>query len=332
MGFGFSSSKSKTTSTSHTTDNMTRTPVLPQWATSLTENIAGRVGDLTKLDSDSLAAPTHQLHSQAATGASGLGGQPWNYEGALDVTRGVASSNWLDNYMQAPATPTVQGASLLDNLQAYMSPYTKDVVDTALADFDHGAGQTRAQQDLDLAASGAFGGSGAALTRSMTEDALVRGRASTSASLRDQAFNRGAALSSEDANRRQQAAALNAQLAQQDWNQRVGQYMAGQDQRLRAAEQLAGLSAAYEGNQRANIAAQAGLGDTLRKIDQEQRQAPVTTTQQLVAMLNGLPMALFAGEQTSRVTDSSGTSKTKGSGWNFDVTSEDVAKMFGGAG
>ncbi|MGA0604939.1 hypothetical protein ACO2Q0_02980 [Phenylobacterium sp. VNQ135] len=263
------------------------------------------------LDPVNMVAPAHGLQSQAANAVQSLGGQPWNYEGAVEATRGVASSSWLDNYMQAPAT-SVRGESLLDNLQAYMSPYTKNVVDSALADFDYSAGQTRAQQDLDLAGSGAFGGSGAALTKSMTEDALARGRANTSATLLDQAFTRGASLSSEDANRRQQAASLNAQLTQQDWNQRVGQYMAGQDQRLRAAQQLASLGNDNEANQRANIAAQAGLGETLRGIDQEQRLAPVTSTQQLVAMLGGLPLGLFAGEQTNEAEHSASTQKTKG--------------------
>lgn len=317
MSFGFAGLKlganaSKTKTTSDRTASSTRTPLVPEWISGLTQNVAGRVGQLTSLDPQSLVAPAHGLHSQAASTAQNLGSDTWNYGGAVDATRGVASSNWLDNYMQAPATPTVRGESVLDNLQAYMSPYTKDVVDTALADFDHSAGQTRAQQDLELAAAGAFGGSGAAITKSMTEDALVRGRAGTSANLRDQAFTRGAALSSEDANRRQQAAALSAQLTQQDWNQRVGQYLAGQDQRLRAAAQLAGLPAAYDANQRANTAAQAGLGDTLRGIDQEQRQAPVTSTQQLVAMLSGLPLGLFTGEQTNETERSKTSSKTKG--------------------
>ncbi|WP_309091091.1 hypothetical protein [Phenylobacterium sp.] len=312
MGFSIGGSASKTKTTSDRTATSTRTPIIPEWASNLTQGVAGRVGSLTSVDPQSLVAPAHGLQSQAANTAQNLGGQLWNHEGAIDVARGVASSNWLDNYMQAPATPAVRGESLLDNLSAYMSPYTKDVVDAALADFDHGAGQTRAQQDLDLAGSGAFGGSGAALTRSMTEDAILRGRASTSANLRDQAFNRGAALSSEDANRRQQAAALNAQVTQQDWNQRVSQYMAGQDQRLRAADQLAGLANGYEANQRANITAQAELGDALRGIEQDYRQAPITSTQQLVAMLSGLPLALFAGEQTNETEHAKTTSKKKG--------------------
>ena len=290
----------------------TKTPIIQDWISGPIQRATGRIDGLMSLDPGALTAPVHGLQSQAANTAQNLGGQLWNYEGAIDTARGVASSNWLDNYMQAPATPNVRGESLLDNLQAYMSPYTKDVVDTALADFDYGAGQTRAQQDLDLAASGAFAGSGAAITKSMTEDALARGRATTSANLRDQAFSRGAALSSEDANRRQQAALANAQMVQQDWNQRVGQYLAGQDQRLRAADQLANLGGALEAHQRANIAAQADLGGALREIDQQYRQAPITSTQQIVAMLGGLPFSMFAGEQLNEAEHTKTKTKTKG--------------------
>jgi hypothetical protein len=196
---------------------------------------------------------------------------------------------------------------VLENLDAYMSPYRRDVVDAALADFDHGAGQTRAQQDLDLAGSGAFGGSGSALTRSMTEDALTRGRSTTSANLLDQMFQRGTALSADDANRRQQAAMANAAAAEQ-----------ALQRQMEAAKGLTDLSTAYEANQRANIATQAGLGETLRGIEQEQRQAPVTSTQQIVAMLQGLPISLFTGEQ--KTGTESGTTKSKSASLNFEVT------------
>jgi len=311
MSLKIGGSASKTKTTSNTTTNSTRTPIVPEWASNLTQGVAGRVGGLLDIDAQSTVAPLQGLQNQAAAGAQNLSGQTWNYEGGIDLTRGVANTGWLDRYMRAPG-PSVQSESLLSNLNAYMSPYTKDVVDTALADYDFGAGQTRAQQDLELAGSGAFGGSGSALTRSMTEDAILRGRATTSANLRDQAFQRGTALSNQDADRRQQANSLNAQLQLQDWNQRVGQYMAGQDQRLRAGAQLAGLAGDFEANQRANIATQAQVGDALRNVDQQQRQAPFTTTQQIVAALNGLPIGLFTGEQTDSTQKTKGKSTTIG--------------------
>ena len=87
---------------------------------------------------------------------------------------------------------TYSASSLLDGLDRYMSPYTGQVVDAALADYDYGAGQTRA------------------IARSMTEGELARGRGSLSANLRDQGFTRGAGLSAQDAGFRNDASRFNA--------------------------------------------------------------------------------------------------------------------------
>jgi hypothetical protein len=218
---------------------------------------------------------------------------------------------------------------VLDNLGAYMSPYGRDVVDAALADYDFGAGQTRAQQDLDLAGAGAFGGSGAALTRSMTEDALVRGRAATTAKLRDDMFRYGADLSNRDAERRQQTA-----LAQAGFDQEAGlagaaglnrarEYNAGAadrawDRDLAAGRTLADVAGAYEAGQRANAQTQAQIGEGLRNVEQQQLAAPVTHAQQIVALLNGLPIGLFSGEQKNATENRTGTEKkTEG---NFSVS------------
>lgn len=212
------------------------------------------------------------LQQQAAQGASQLGGD----------------RSWLDSIMSQNG-PSVQNASLLDGLDKYMSPYTQQVVDASLADFDYGAGQTRAQQDLDMARSGAFGGSGAAITRSMTEDALNRGRAMTSATLRDQGFQVGAGLSGQDADRRQQASALNAQLAQQQAALR------GQ------------LGFAAEESDRANVGLQGDLGAMLRAIAQDKAVSPINLLQTQVALQGGLPLGLFQGQNQSGTSRASQT-------------------------
>lgn len=360
MSLKLGGSKSKTSSTSNTTTSSTRTPIVPTWASGLTETIAGRVGDAARLDPQSLVAPAHGLQSQAAEGARGLSGMSWNFDGAADLMRGAAQAGpntyqaktW-DGAELGPAAQ-MQGASLLDNLDAYMSPYRKDVVDAALADFDFGAGQTRAQLDLDLAGSGAFGGSGAALSRSMTEEALTRGRATTSANLRDQMWSRGVEASNLDAGRRQEASAFNAgaandfalqraQLAQQAGLARsaaeteAARYNAGAmdetlQRRMAAAQGLVGLSTAYEANLRDNIATQAALGGALRDIEQQRLQAPLANAQQLVAMLNGLPIELFTGEQTSGTTSTVGSEKTKSSNWSAGLQAADAFKGFTGIG
>lgn len=190
MSLKIGGSKSKTKTTSNTQSTSSRTPIAPEWASSLTQGAAGRVQSLLSADPASFVAPAHDLQLRAGVGAKSLG----------------ADVSWVTSRLSQPTAQIgdleqVHASSLLDGLSNYMSPYTKDVVDSTLADFDFDAHRTRAQQDLDLAGSGAFGGSGAALTRSMTEGELSRARANAAATLRDQAFTRGASLASEDAGR-----------------------------------------------------------------------------------------------------------------------------------
>jgi hypothetical protein len=330
MSLKIGGSKSKTSSTSNSTSNSTTTPTVPEWASTLTQGVAGRVGDVNRLDPYSLVAPTNGLQNRAAAGAENLSGSPWNFDGAADLIRGVARHD-ANTYAPIFGQATdAQSASLLDNLDAYMSPYRRDVVDAALDDYDFGAGQTRAQQDLDLAGSGAFGGSGAALTRSMTEDALTRGRATTSANLLDQMFQRGTALSADDANRRQQVSLANAAAANEavrfgaEATDRVLQ------RQLDAARGLVDLSTAYDANQRGNIATQASMGAMQRDVDEQQRQAPITHAQQVVAMLQGLPINLFTGQQTQETKSGSSTGKTSELNFSAGVSAKDaIAGMTG---
>lgn len=297
MSLKLNGSKSKTKTTSNSTTNSTTTPVAPEWASSLTQGVAGRVNSLMGLDPNSLVAPANALQNQAASGASSL-----NSSG---------DRSWLTPYMNAD-TPFASGGKAYDFVDRYMNPYLKDVVDASAADFDFNAGNVRAQQALDLAGAGAFGGSGAALTQSMTEGELARGRASTLSGLRSKAYDTALGAAAGDADRATQARIANAQTALQDRAQKVG----------------FGFQA--DENQRANIGAQAGLGQTFRDIDQQQRQAPVSNTQQLVAMLSGLPIGLFTGEQKDVKESGSGTSTTKAMSFSAGASLKDAFKGFTG--
>lgn len=156
-------------------------------------------------------ASTYKPTTYGAGSYQGQGYDPTTYQG-----QGYTANNYTGQGYNAEGYNAAQGtaqgynaqtgkaSSLLDNLGAYMSPYTGQVVDAALSDYDYGAGQTLAQQKLDERRNGAFGDSGLAITRSQTSDALTRGRGSLSAGLRDQAFNTGANLSNLDAGRRQE--------------------------------------------------------------------------------------------------------------------------------
>lgn len=311
FGFGGDYNNQTTRTNSTGTFNSTRTPIVPEWASSLTQHVAGRVGDLLNLDPQSLVAPTQGLQSLAGARAGSLSGSPWNFDGAADLTRGAANTSWLDGHMGAP-TPFASGGKAHDYMGNYLNPYLHDVVDATSADLDAHEGQVRAQQALDLAGSGAFGGSGAALTQSLTEGELARARASSLSGLRAQGYNTALGAAAGDAERASQARIANAQTALQDRAQKVGFGFQGQQQQLAAGAQLADLSSAYDATQRGDIAAQAGLGDTFRGIDQQQRQAPVTSTQQIVAMLSGLPISLFVGENQQGTSTQNSTQNTSG--------------------
>jgi hypothetical protein len=182
-------------------------------------------------DPTASVAPVSDLERRASEGAAGLGlGEGWNAgttdwanwgrPGAAtgpvvaeargpDLSGAALAGQVLIGRGEAP-----QAASVLDNLSAYMTPFRDQVLGAAMDDYDAEAGRRRAAQDLELAGQGAFGGSGAALTRSLTEGELARGRNSRLAGLLDQMFAQGAGLASGDADRRQQASTAAAQLAQ----------------------------------------------------------------------------------------------------------------------
>ncbi len=305
LKIGGSANKSKTTTTSNSTSHATTTPIVPEWATSPIQRGAERVGKLFDLDPQSLTAPSHALETQAAASAANLGRTNWG-GGAVGVPQSGGDSSWLSPFMTAD-TPFASGGKAYDYMGRYVNPYLKDVVDASAADFDANAGQVRAQQALDLAGAGAFGGSGAALTQSMTEGELARGRASTLSGLRSKAWETALGAASGDAERATQARIANAQMALQDRAQKVGFGAKAQEQQLAA-----------DASQRSNIATQAEIGATLRGIDQQQRAAPITTAQQIVAMLNGLPIGLFAGEQKDQTSSEKGTQKTKGFTLSFE--------------
>ena len=233
----------------------------------------------------------------------------------------------------------VSAQSLLDNLDAYMSPYINDVVDTTLAEYDENAARTRAAQSAQAAANGAFGGSRYGILEAITEGEIGRTRASTEANLRDQAFQVGAGLSADDANRRQSASATNAELAQQaslanaqndltrllrtgelmfqgaaldqDASNTAGRFNASQvdtalDRALRGADSLRTTASTFQGNERADTALVAELGAQERAIQQQEANAELGLLSEMVRMAQAL------GINTSQVTGvtSSGTQTT----------------------
>jgi hypothetical protein len=221
--------KKKTKTSSTETSRTVTTPIRPDWVDAQARGLNEALTDLGRRDPAASVAPVSDLERRASEGAAGLGvgagwgagGTDWAGWGRAGPVTGPATGPGPDLSGAALSGPVVigrgeapQAASVLDNLSAYMTPFRDQVLKAAMDDYDAEAGRRRAAQDLDLAGQGAFGGSGAALTRSLTEGELARGRNSRLAGLLDQMFAQGASLSAGDADRRQQASTAAAQLAQ----------------------------------------------------------------------------------------------------------------------
>jgi hypothetical protein len=101
------------------------------------------------------------------------------------------------------------------DINAYMNPYTDQVVDSALDDLRDEYGRTLTSSDLSQAASGAFGGARHGIRDAQVADDHQRNVARTTSGLRRDAFNAAAGLIQGDQNRALQAAQANQSAAQQ---------------------------------------------------------------------------------------------------------------------
>lgn len=316
--------KRKESSSTSTTRREVVTPTNPEWVTRNVQGLADRIGQLGGGDPYGLVAPASGLEQRAEAGAQALGRYGFGYDDAAGVARmangyGHAydrAAGWLHGVGDSQA-PQVQAASLLDNLEAYYNPYRSQVTDAAMADFDAEAGRTRASQDLALASQGAFGGSGAAITRSLTEGELARARSSQLSNLLAGMFNTSAGLASQDADRRQQASVANAQFAGEHAARQLqaagalaGIASDNADRQLAISRTLGDLAGARSQSDRDDIALQASLGQQMRGIDQAYRMAPYTALGAQVDMLSGLPLSLFNG-RTADTTENSNTTTTQ---------------------
>jgi len=310
----------KTRTSSQSTSTATRTPTNPEWVTSGLQGLGGKIMGLADQDPRSFVAGPSTLQNQVFGDAAKLKTSP-RFNQAGDIFNQVAGAGANTYEAQGYDAERYNASSLLEGLDKYMSPYTGDVVNTALADYDFGAGETRANQALDEARSGAFGGSGAAITRALTEDSLTRGRGALSAGLRDTAFTRGAGLSATDAGFRNQAAAANAAAANQAAAFRAqaaneaGRFNAGAmdtalARQLSAGGALGSLGAQEGADTRANVALQGQMGAEQRAISQALAGAPISVLQALAGTYSGLPLNLLSGETMTGSQTGSSTSKS----------------------
>jgi hypothetical protein len=136
-------------------------------------------------------APESALQVQARGMASGLGSfQPF-------LTKaGEAATAATD--LTGTGVPLPQGVTA-GSIEAYMSPYQQQVIDTTMAEFDRQA-QIRANQQAaaTLGVAGAFGGGREGVQRAEYQAASDRNRAQTFANLQQQGFQNAAARRQQD--------------------------------------------------------------------------------------------------------------------------------------
>lgn len=282
--FGKSNNKGSTTGTDNSTSNtnFTTSPTNAPWATDLATMLAGHVTDLQGADPTKYVAGATPLLNTAATSAGDLSGTPWAYDGASDVTRGLANAKAPD---------------IASQIGKFMDPYLSGVVGATSADLDHS--DNIARQQADLAHPEAFGGSGIALTKSAVEDALSRARATSLGGLRSQGYSQALG-----------GATNQAQLQQQQMGLRLG-----------AAKQLADIGSESEATKRANIATQVGAAQPIQAINQATAQAPLDFQAFLSQLFAGTLPQLFQGqtgtEDQTGTENTTGTSKGTGTTSTF---------------
>lgn len=255
------SQKQSTNSTTNATFTGQNRAYAPDWISNAVQGITGKVGALGAQDPNSFVAGSNTNLNLAGANAQNLSGLPWNFDGAVDLTRSIGQADSPD---------------IASMTRSFMNPYLKDVVGATSADLDHS--DNIARQQSDLANPGAFGGSGIALTKSAMEDALSRARGTTLGNLRSHGYE----------------TALGGATSQAGVNQNQEQL------RLAAANQLGGLSTAYDANNRANIGTQLGVGAAQRGVTQDQLSAPLNLTTWQSQTLPQLLQSYFG-------SDSSGT-------------------------
>jgi len=341
--------KKKTKTSSTETSRTVTTPTRPDWVDDQAKGLNEALTEWGRRDPTASVAPLSDLERRASEGAAGLGvgggwgsgGTDWANWGRPTPATGpapVATAPELSGARLEGRGEVPQAASVLDNLSAYMTPFRDQVLAAAMGDYDAEAGRRRAAQDLELAGQGAFGGSGAALTRSLTEGELARGRNSRLAGLLDQMFAQGASLSAGDADRRQQASTAAAQLAQAREIEQAQLAQARDIERARLSQEggleTARLSQAAEAGRMQDALARAQLGQEgelarqrlgldeaasrrrigaqARAVEQARLSAPEQALARRIEMFSGLPLGLFQGSVTDSQGQRNGTETTSG--------------------
>lgn len=240
---------------------------LPSWLSANMRGISDKASSMLGADPASFYADPNPTIEAANTGALGLGGSNKYLDKAFTTL------DLVGNYKSPKAT----AYSTLENLDAFMNPFTDQVVDTTLAGYDRQAGATRARSKGAEAATQAFNSSRAGIQSAELDALLDMNRAGTEAGLRKDAFNTGAGLAADEASRKTQVSMQNAATN-----------LAKQNQGLAIAQALAEMGLAEQAGGRADIATQLAAGGLLYDIENAKAGAPLDVTSRLAAIQAGI--------------------------------------------
>lgn len=221
-----------------------------------------RYNPLTMTAEQATAQGYNPLLNTNVAQASGQGYDAAQAQASLVGPASLAAASLAGPAAQAQAVQA-QASRARDFMGDYINPFTQQVVDSTLADFDENAGVLRAQQAAGAARNKAFGGSRYGLQEAQTEGELARARAATAGNLRSDAFKFGAQMGDSDATRLTTTSGLNAQLGTQtnqlnagetNQNKRVDAQLGTQVSQFNAGETNANNRTNAELGTRTNIA------------------------------------------------------------------------------
>ena len=297
---------------------------LPQWQEDfIREQILPRGIEIaeteyTPYEGETIAGmtPTQQ---QALSGFGGLdmGGQ--TYDQAIGVQQGLA--NFTPTDMQAAQlgqAERMQGVGAVEaarapgqigvdtlartNLDAYMSPYTQNVINRSLETLGGAQEQALNKLSAQATAARAFGGSRQGVAEAGTREAYGKQAADLVAGLQEKAFTQALGSGQFDIGNVQQARALQSgqQMTAETLGQQAREAAAARDQAARAgnmaaANQFAQQQAQFE--QAANAANYQGQFQAAGVRSAAANAMGALAGQRLSSELSGLGAQMSAGEQ-----------------------------------
>jgi hypothetical protein len=241
-------SSKKTTSSS----TQTSTPNNPQWVTDSLKGLNSRITSLGNVDPESYVAGPSALQTQSYDAGSKLGSN----SGLFDT----ASQGAID----------AGNTSVVGNIDRYMNPYQKNVIDASNAYADQNDAEQMGRLKAQAAGSGAFGDSTYGIAQGQTLGQQALARQATNAGLLQSGYTQAAGLANQDIQNKLSSSGL-----------------------------LGNLATASGADARANASTMNALGQDQRSIAQDKATAPISLAEALAGLYGKNQMGLFQGQTTT---------------------------------